>query len=154
MLDFEAAKRVVQEHFLAAFDEKPGGPQLIRDDECVEFEWGWLIEYGPSRPNECPPGGTSSCRVLVDRMTGHTKYVGSYGINLAICKLLEGRPTEYASPDLTSENLGRLTKVSVSTRAFTPLRELEENGGKVPESESIIELYRTGGQKTEIHNAQ
>lgn len=141
MLDFEAAKRVARDRWLSAFDGEPGGPQVIQDAECVEFEWGWLIEWGPSRPDEVPPEEARWGRlpVLVDRVTGYLQTVSTAGPRMAIMKLLERRPPEHASPDVSAVAMGGLTRVSVSMRAFTPLSELQAGG---PEPSESVELFR------------
>jgi hypothetical protein len=94
MLDFESAKQIAYERWLFAFADEPGGPPVIDDAECVEYEWGWLIEWGPSEPEKVP---TDEARwgclpVLVDRVTGNIQAVSSAGPRLAIMKLLERRP--------------------------------------------------------------
>lgn len=52
MLHFEGATRVASERWLAFFDHEPGGSRIVHDAECVEYEWGWRIEWGPNRPAE------------------------------------------------------------------------------------------------------
>jgi hypothetical protein len=141
MLDFEGAKRVARERWLSAFDDEPGGPQVIHDAECVEYEWGWLISSGPSRPDEMPPEEARRycLPVLVDRVTGYLQTVSTAGPRIAIMQLLERRPPESQSPDVLAEELGGLTRVSVSMRAFTPLSELRAGGPKAPVS---VEVFR------------
>ena len=141
MLDFEAAKRVARDRWLSAFDDEPGGPQVIHDAECVEYEWGWLIEWGPSRPDLVPPDEAQwgQLPVLVDRVTGHLEMVSTAGPRLAIMQLLERRPPEVRSPDVSAEELGGLTRVRVSMRAFTPLSELRSGE---PESSKAVEVFR------------
>jgi hypothetical protein len=143
MIDFEGAKRVAHERWLSAFDHEPGGPHVIHDAECVEYEWGWLIEWGPSRPDEVPPEDRRyRLPVLVDRATGHLQTVNTAGPGIAIMKLLERRPPESRSPDVSAEELGGLTRVSVSRRAFTPLSELRAAGPESPESPESVEVFR------------
>jgi hypothetical protein len=139
MLDFDGAKRVARERWLSAFDDEPGGPQVVRDAECVEYEWGWQIEWGPSRPDQVPPEDRRyRLPVLVDRVTGHLQTVSTAGPRIAIIKLLERRPPESQSPDVFTEEMGGLTRVNVSMRAFTPLSELQADE---PEEESV-EVFR------------
>ena len=141
MLDFEAAKQVARDRWLSAFDNESGGPQVIHDAECVEYEWGWQIEWGPSRPDEVP---TEKRRyrlpVLVDHVTGHLQTVSTAGPRIAIMKLLERRPPESASPDVSAEGLGGLTRVTVSMRAFTPLSELRAGSPAASESVEVFKL--------------
>ena len=125
MLDFDGAKRVARERWLSAFDDEPGGPQVVFDAECVEYEWGWQIEWGPSRPDQVPPEARRyRLPVFVDRVTSHLQTVSTAGPRIAIIKLLERRPPQSQSPDVFTEELGGLTRVNVSMRAFTPLSEL------------------------------
>ena len=92
MLDFDGAKRVA-ERWLSAFDGEPGGPQVVFDSECVEYEWGWHIEWGPSRPDQVPSEARRyRLPVLVDRVTGHLQRVSTAGPRIAIMKLLERGP--------------------------------------------------------------
>jgi hypothetical protein len=142
VLDFEAAKRVARERWLSAFDDEPGGPQVIHDAECVEYEWGWLVEWGPSRPDEVPPEEArwGCLPVLVDRVTGHLQTVSTAGPRIAIMKLLERRPPESASPEVSAEGLGGLTRVTVSMRAFTPLNELRAGSPAASESVEVFRL--------------
>lgn len=137
VLDFEAAKRVAHEKWLSGFEDTSYGPQAIHDADCVEFEWGWLIEHGPSRAGEVPPEETYW--VLVDRVTGRVMPVSTAGPRPAIMKLLELRPPECRSPDVSVQGLGGLTRVSVSMRAFTPLNELQAAESKVWET---MEVFR------------
>jgi hypothetical protein len=147
MLDFEAAKRVARERWLSAFDDEPGGPQVIHEAECVEYEWGWLIRYGPSRPDQVPPEEArwGILPVLVDRVTGHVMHVSTSGVKLAILALLESRPPESRSPDLFEEESGGLSRVRVSMRAFTPLREWPPDGPEASETVEVIRLSRDDG---------
>ena len=146
MLDFEAAKRVARDRWLSAFDSEPGGPQVILDAECVEYEWGWLIEWGPSRHDEVPAEERRyRFPVLVDRFTGYLQTVNTAGPRLAIMKLLEQRPPESASPDMSAEELGGLTRVTVSMRAFTPLSELRAGSSASPGSVEVLRLTSRGG---------
>src|SRR5689334_18424978 len=120
MLDFGGAKRVARERWLSAFDEEPGGPQIILDSECIEYEWGWQIEWGPSRPDQMPPEARRyRLPVLVDRVTGNLQSVSTAGVRIAIMTLLEHRPAECQSSDVSAEAMGGLTRVRVSMRAFT-----------------------------------
>jgi hypothetical protein len=140
MLDFEAAKRVAFERWLSAFVNEPGGPAIIQDDQCEEFEWGWLISWGPSDPEKVATEKRRWGRlpILVDRITGEIQLVSTAGPNIAIMKLLQRRPASCQSPDVTQEELGGLTKVTVSMRAFTPLRDLQQGS----ESAGSIEVFR------------
>jgi hypothetical protein len=141
MLDFEGAKRVARERWLSAFDDEPGGPQVIHDAECEEYEWGWLIEWGPSHPELVPPEEArwGTLPVLVDRVTGHLQTVSTSGPRLAILRLLERRPPEARSPDVAAQELDGLTRVNVSMRAFTPLSELQAGS---PEPSESVEVFR------------
>jgi hypothetical protein len=140
MLDFEAAKRVAHERWLSAFHDEAGGPQVIHDSECVEYEWGWQIEWGPSCPNDVPSEKRRyRLPILVDRVTGHLQTVSTAGVRIAIIKLLEHRPPESGSPEVSSEEMGSLSRVTVSTRAFTPLCQLADRD---PEMSETIELFR------------
>jgi hypothetical protein len=147
MLDFESAKRVARERWLSAFDDEPGGPKVIHDTECVEYEWGWLISWGPSRPEEMPPEEARRycLPVLVDRVTGHLQTVSTAGTRGAIIELLESRPPESQSPDVSAEELGGLTRVRISMRAFTPLSELQAGG---PEPSESVEVFRRTRDRT------
>lgn len=139
MLDFERAKRVAHD-WLSAFDDEPGGPQVIHDAKCLEFEWGWQIEWGPSRPDQVPPENRRyHLPFLVDRVTGHLQTVSTAGPRIAIMKLLERRPAESQSPDVSAEELGGLTRVSVSMRAFSPLSELQAGS---PDASESVEVFR------------
>ncbi len=140
MLDFDAAKHVARDRWLSAFDDEPGGPQVIRDSECVEYEWGWLIASGPSRAELVPPEKRRRGRrsILVDRVTGQTETVTTAGPRIAIIKLLERRPAESRSPDVSVDYHGNLAQVRVSMRAFTPL---SESDAAVPDEEAV-EVYR------------
>jgi len=141
MLDFEGAKRVAREQWLSAFDDEPGGPQVIHDAQCVEYEWGWQIEWGPSRPDEMPPEERRyRLLVLVDRVTGHLQSVSTAGPRIAIMKLLERRPPEGQSPDVSSEELGGLRRITVSMRAFTPLSKLQAGSPEASESAEVFRL--------------
>ena len=140
MLDFEAAKRVAFERWLSAFVNEPGGPPIIQDDKCEEFEWGWLISWGPSDPEKVAAEKRRWGRlpILVDRVTSEIQLVSTAGPNVAIMKLLQRRPASCQSPDVTQEELGGLTKVTVSMRALTPLRDLQQDS----ESAGSIEVFR------------
>jgi hypothetical protein len=139
MLDFDGAKQVARELWLSAFDDEPGGPKIVLDAKCVEYEWGWQIEWGPSRPDQVPPDTRRYRRpVLVDRVTGHLQTVSTAGPRIAIMKLLERRPPESQTSEVSTEELGGLTRVNVSMRAFTPLGEPQAGG---PETESV-EMFR------------
>lgn len=141
MLDFEDAKQMVRKCWLSAFDDEPGGPQVIHDSKCVEYEWGWQIEWGPSRPERMPAEKTRQYRlpILVDRITGNLQTVSTAGTRIAIMKLLDRRPAESSSPDLSMKNLSGLQRLKCSMRAFIPLSELEGTNSK--ESESL-EMFR------------
>jgi hypothetical protein len=128
VLDFEGAKQGARERWLFAFDNEPGGPQIVLDDKCEEYEWGWMIYYGPSKPEEIPvedrrPWGPMP--LLVDRVTGSIQTVSTSGPNMPIVRLLSRRPASCQSPDVTIEEVGEMIRVSVSRRAFTPLRDLQ-----------------------------
>lgn len=145
MLDFEAAKQVARDQWLSAFDSETGGPQVIHDAKCVEYEWGWQIEWGPSRPDEVPAEKRRyRLPVLVDRVTGHIQTVSTAGVRIAILKLLERRPPGSASPDVSAEGLGGLTRVTVSMRAFTPLSELQAGSLEAFESVEVFRPDRRG----------
>lgn len=145
MLDFDAAKRVAAE-YLSLFDHKPGGPHIIRDSECEEYEWGWMIEWGPSRPEMLPPEERQFDKmpVLVDRVTGHLQTVSTSGPRLAIMMLLDRRPADSRSRDVSAEELGGLTRLSVSMRAFTPLRDLQRVSSEPANSVEVFRLSDRG----------
>lgn len=60
-------------------------------------------------------------------------------LGIAIMKLLERRPPESQSPDVSAEALGDLTRVSVSVQAFTPLSELQAGS---PDASESVEVFR------------
>jgi hypothetical protein len=55
-------------------------------------------------------------------------------------RLLERRPPESQSPDVSAEDLGGLKRVNVSMRAFTPLKEIKTRGPELSESVEVFHL--------------
>ncbi|CAN5609154.1 hypothetical protein BH11PLA2_BH11PLA2_06790 [soil metagenome] len=142
MLDFQNAKRVAREKWLSAFDDKLGGPQVICDADCAEYEWGWLIAWGPTFPDQVPPdGGVFRWPVLVDRMNGNLQNVSTAGVRIAIMKLLERRLPEILSHGLS---IKELTRETISLRAFIPLSKLQDGN---LETSDFLEVFRLTNRK-------
>ena len=140
MLDLEAAKVEVR-HWLPTYERRWQVPACIVADEITEFEWGWMFVCAPVDPSQVPAERDrwpSRC-LLVDRVTGFVQLVSTAGPRLAIIKLLERRPEPVQSADVQPEEVGGLTRVTISTRAFTPLRELQAGAS---ESEESLEVFR------------
>jgi hypothetical protein len=141
MIDFEGAKQIVAERELRRFDRSPAGPYVVFDDECVEYEWGWRIVYGPSRPGMLSRHKRNRrFHVVVDRVTGRLQIVGSAGMRIAVIHMLECRDAANRSPDISEEDIGGLANVTISMRLFVPLKELRERGAEPFESFEFMRL--------------
>jgi hypothetical protein len=127
MLDFEAAKQVALKRGLAHCLDQPGGPPVIYDDKCEEFEWGWLIGWGWSYPEKVPSEERQigNLPFLVDRVTGNLEQVSTSGETISIMNLLARRPPSCQSPHIAKEDLGGLVRITISPKALRSLRELE-----------------------------
>ena len=139
MLDLEAAKAEVR-HWLPTYERRWQVPACIVEDEITEYEWGWLFVCAPVDPSQVPTERDRWPRrsVLVDRVTGFVQLVSTAGPRIAIMKLLERRPEPVQSADVQQEKIGGLIRVTISTRAFTPLRELQAGAS---ESEVPLVLF-------------
>jgi hypothetical protein len=140
MLDLEAAKAKVRD-WLPTYERRWQVPARIVADEITEYEWGWQFVCAPVDPSQVPAERDRWPRryVLVDRVTGFVQLVSTAGPRLAIMKLLERRPEPVQSADVQQEEVGGLTRVTISTRAFTPLRELQAGAS---ESEESLQVFR------------
>jgi len=146
MLDLEAAKAEVR-HSLPTYERRWQVPVCIVEDEITEYEWGWMFVGAPVDPSQVPAERDRWPRryVLVDRVTGFVQLVRTAGPNVAIIKLLERRPESVQSADVQQEKVGGLTRVRISTRAFTPLRELQAG---TSESFELLEVFHRTKRST------
>jgi len=140
MLDLEAAKAEVR-HWLPTYERRWQAPACIVEGEITEYKWGWLFVCAPVDPSQVPAERDRWPRrsVLVDRVTGFVQLVSTAGPRIAILKLLDRRPEPVRSADVRQEEVGGLTRVTILTRAFTPLRELQAGAS---ESEESLEVFR------------
>ena len=140
MLDLEAARAEVR-HWLPTYERRWRVPACIVEEEITEYEWGWMFVCAPIDPSQVPAERDRWPRrsLVVDRVTGFVQLVSTAGPRIAIMKLLERRPEPVQSADVQQEEIGGLTRVTISTRAFTPLRELQAGASEPEES---LEVFR------------
>ena len=144
MLDLEAAKAKVRD-WLPCYERRWQVPASIVEDEITEYEWGWEFVCAPVDPSQVPAERDRWPRryLVVDRVTGFVQLVSTAGPRIAIMKLLQRRPEPVQSADVQQEKVGRLTRVTISMRAFTPLRELQAGASEA--QESLVVFCRTKG---------
>lgn len=94
MIDCETAKTIVVERFLAKLEDDLRTPAVLIDEKTEEHDWGWMFYWQPKDltlvPEEEAKWGYSP--IIVDRLTGNFRMVGSVGPKLAIAALLWDRP--------------------------------------------------------------
>jgi hypothetical protein len=140
MLDLQAAKAEVR-HWLPTYERRWQVPACIVEDEITEYEWGWLFVCAPVDRSQVPAERDRwpTRSLLVDRVTGFVQLVSTAGPRIAIMKLLERRPEAVRSADVRQDEVGGLTRVTISARAFTPLPELQAGASDAEES---LEVFR------------
>jgi hypothetical protein len=96
-IDFAEAKRLVGEKWLPMAARRVGTAVAVVDEQCVEYEWGWVIHWRPVEPDKGNPRFVNEYHFpfTADRVTGNTWLSGgTYGIERAIIELLQQRPPE------------------------------------------------------------
>jgi hypothetical protein len=100
-IDFATAKQLVAEQWLPIAEQRVGTVVRIVDEDCIEFEWGWVIYWQPVEPNKGDPRFVNEYHFpfLADRVTGDTGLSGgTKGLQHGIIELLQWRPTELCGP--------------------------------------------------------
>jgi hypothetical protein len=93
MIDLETAKTIVVERVLAHRETDLRTPAILLEDQIEEHEWGWVFHWRPKNPEQVPEEEAKwgYFPILVDRITGNIRHVGTAGIKLAIAGLLWDR---------------------------------------------------------------
>jgi hypothetical protein len=100
-IDFDEAKRRIEEKWLPIAAQRVGTAVAIIDELCVEYDWGWVIYWKPINPELGKPDFVNEYHFpfTVDRVTGNTGLSGgTYGIERGIVELLQWRPPHLCGP--------------------------------------------------------
>jgi hypothetical protein len=127
------AKRLVLDRFSALWESELGVRLVIDDSQTLEYQWGWMLSYRPADPARVPADHWLAAGIntaLIDRETGQVESDGTSGPNLAIIRLLEGRPPALRAGLIDIRETTGLAEIRVADRAFQPLR---RGSGEAPD---------------------
>jgi hypothetical protein len=126
ILSYEDAKHLVLDQWSELWQSELGVGLVVNDHEADEYEWGWMLSYGPADPAAVPADhwlAEGINMAVVDRMTGRVESVTTSGPNVAIVRLLEGRPPELRAGLIEVRGTTGLVQIRVADRAFQVLRQ-------------------------------
>ena len=92
MIDLAQAKELVSS-WLCNEEKKTGSPIRLIEHEIEEHEWGWVIfwEHSDRTKLQSDQRERAELPFIVDRTNGRVRPVGTYGVTIAVAKLLADR---------------------------------------------------------------